>query len=807
MFNLKEFLRPSTGAPALNALFAPHCFVNDNVFITKSNALCLLFEVRGIDDECASDEDLDTQGKRIQNSLKQFDESYTLYQYLIKDDAEPLAVLDQSGQADAVIETADRRRAFLEAKGLYSVRIVYAVLLDNATTRVKLAQTVPGGSGRITKTKLGNDLALLLSQAESFKQAVDDVLHPRLLNNFEVFSFLRFLTSLNRGVADSERLKYDAHVDYFMANTPITFERERGTWRLSVNESPVEVLTVKESPAETMPSVLRSLLAIAGKFVLCAQFKRVPNQDAIAEILKGKGYFSRASKNQTKSAFLQKSVKPEEKSEEARDEGAEDDSAEMGEIRRRLNKGEYFLMYSLTCVLFGQPDRPRLNATVAQFAKAFGAMEASTIRETFDALAAYLAIIPGNTVFDLRRNWELSGNVADMALTTAPSTGWPEEKSVVTVTTVQQTAFHLDLKYQVPTEGRDHGVIGLMAFGERGAGKSVFGSMLIDHAQKRKPKTFVMHLGNSYREVTRKNHGIYAEMRFGDGRQTFRINPFVLPGTDENKSFLVQFVKALLAESGYECDGDDGEHIFNTISTVYRWEPRDRRLGLFAEGLRPGIKKAMRPWVGNGQFAPVFDNEVDTLTFCDFQTFDFQGMDRKYPQVLEPLLFYIFQRISEMVTDPRFAMTEKYLWLDEGWKFLMNKTTREYFIEAAKTWRHYNAGVGILTQSAADLQGPGVFDALSELCPVKVLLASPGAKVSTYRDLFKLNERTAEIFAGLIPRRQALVGTPAGWKRVEILLDEQAIAEYGSAPAEVLARNAERSESGRELETVMSAGA
>ena len=462
----------------------------------------------------------------------------------------------------------------------------------------------------------------------------------------------------------------------------------------------------------------------------------------------------------------------------------------MGEIRRRLNKGEYFLMHSLTAVLFGQPDRHKLNATVAQFAKVFGGMEASTIRETFGALAAYLAIIPGNTMMDLRRNWSLSGNVTDMALTTAPSTGWPQESSIVTVTTTQQTAYHVDIKYQVQTEGKDHGVIGIMGFGERGAGKSVFGSLLIDHAQKRKPKTFLMHLGNSYREVTRKNHGTYAEMRFGDGRQTFRINPFVLPGTDENKTFLVQFVKALLAESGYECSGEDGEHIFSTISTVYRWEACDRRLGLFADGLRPNIKKAMRPWIGKGQFASVFDNEVDTLTFSDFQTFDFQGMDRKYPQVLEPLLFYIFQRISEVVTDPRFAMTEKYLWLDEGWKFLMNKTTREYFIEAAKTWRHYNAGVGILTQSAADLQGPGVFDALSELCPVKVLLASPGAKVATYRDLFKLNERTADIFAGLIPRRQALVGTPAGWKRIEILLDEQAIAEYGSAPAEVLAREA-----------------
>ena len=52
-----------------------------------------------------------------------------------------------------------------------------------------------------------------------------------------------------------------------------------------------------------------------------------------------------------------------------------------------------------------------------------------------------------------------------------------------------------------------------------------------------------------------------------------------------------------------------------------------------------------------------------------------------------------------------------------------------------------------------------------------------------------------------------LVGTPAGWKRVEILLDEKAIAEYGSSPAEVLARHAERSESGRELETTLTASA
>ena len=181
MFNLKEFLKPSTSAPALNSLFAPHCFVNENVFATKTNALCALLEIRGIDDECASDEELDAQGKRLQNALKQFDESYTLYQYVIKDDAEPLASLNPAGQSSSVIETVERRRQFLEGKGLHSVRIVYAILLDNATTRVKLAQSVPGGSSRITETKLRNDLALLLSQVESFQQAIGDLLHPRLV--------------------------------------------------------------------------------------------------------------------------------------------------------------------------------------------------------------------------------------------------------------------------------------------------------------------------------------------------------------------------------------------------------------------------------------------------------------------------------------------------------------------------------------------------------------------------------------------------------------------------------------------------
>ena len=329
-----------------------------------------------------------------------------------------------------------------------------------------------------------------------------------------------------------------------------------------------------------------------------------------------------------------------------------------------------------------------------------------------------------------------------------------------------------------------------MLFGERGSGKSVFASALIDHLQARKPRTFLLHLGNSYREVTHKHNGVYAEMRFGDDQQTFRINPFVIPGTETNINFLTEFVLSLLPASKYECQGDDRDHIYQHITSLYLWDESDRRLSSLVEGLYPRLKKALKPWVGNGQFASVFDNKDDTLTFADFQTFGFQGMDLNYPQVLEPLLFYIFHRTSEVVMDPALLGVEKYLIFDEGWNFLLKKTSRDYFLSAGRLWRHYRAGIGILTQSVSDLEQSGVFPSLSELCPVKVLLASAGADSKRYGELFKWNHRTTDVFSTLIPRRQALVGTAAGWKRVELLLDQESIKDYGSSPDEVAAKRA-----------------
>src|SRR5438874_9711615 len=85
---------------------------------------------------------------------------------------------------------------------------------------------------------------------------------------------------------------------------------------------------------------------------------------------------------------------------------------------------------------------------------------------------------------------------------------------------------------------------------------------------------------------------------------------------------------------------------------MYVFWPDQRALRNLAQGLPPQLGTILRPWIANGQYGSMFDNVGDTLTFARFQTLDFQGMDELYPQVLEPLLFYIFQRISQIVYDP-----------------------------------------------------------------------------------------------------------------------------------------------------------
>ncbi len=242
----------------------------------------------------------------------------------------------------------------------------------------------------------------------------------------------------------------------------------------------------------------------------------------------------------------------------------------------------------------------------------------------------------------------------------------------------------------------------------------------------------------------------------------------------------------------------EDRELYDAIEGMYVLEAEHRTVGNLAIGLPPQLRPYLQAWIGRGQYGSIFDNAEDTLSFADFQTFDFQGMDELYTKVLEPLLFYIFQRIRQVVYAPELQTVYKQLWADEVWRFLTNNTARQYPVAAGKTWGKHNGGIGIIRQSAGDLLKPGILDLVNEICPTKVLLANPGADHETYQRSFHLNEKEVELFSTLIPKRQFLLKTEERSKVLNVNLNPMAYWQYTTSPFDNEARDAAIQEQGFE---------
>src|SRR5438477_209511 len=72
---------------------------------------------------------------------------------------------------------------------------------------------------------------------------------------------------------DGGPLRYDTHVDYFMADSPVEWHRHS----LKVGHATAKVLTMKEPPSRTFAHLLEDLYAIPGEFIACLEWRRIPS--------------------------------------------------------------------------------------------------------------------------------------------------------------------------------------------------------------------------------------------------------------------------------------------------------------------------------------------------------------------------------------------------------------------------------------------------------------------------------------------------------------------------------------------------
>src|SRR3989449_1198689 len=763
-------------------------FIDQHVFLTKTGDLGVILEVRGVDYECLDDASIDGLTKRLESALKLFDENYRIYQYLFKRNNE---AIPYKLYGNPVVDTAIKNRiAYLASKAdtLFSLSIYYVVLFEGFRYTRTLGSTLlefpkqPAKALRelwahfstrkqvvLLDREISRGQASLLQKTESFILQVSDFLPVRLLDKQEAFRIFKRTLNFAPDKVELARLKYDTFLDYYLCESHL--ECHRGHLRL--DDYYVRVLTLKEPSAQSFLLIFKRLLEVQANYYVVTEWKK-EDSGKMRRIIQTK----RRHFHNTKHSFVsQVNLNDAPPYDVLTDDSKESQVRELGECIKEIElKGNYFGQFSLSVVIYDL-DPSKVDRACAEFYKVFSIYDAQLYEEKYNLLNAFLAAVPGNSAFNLRYLYLLNTNYADFSFLFTLHCGEPRnshlrQEYLAVLETNHNAPYFLNLHY------RD--VAHTTILGRTGAGKSFLLNFLITNIQKYAPLTFIFDLGGSFESLTQLFGGSY--VRIGLESEDFKINPFLLPPTKENLDFLALFLKVLIQGTRVgELDPAIERDLYHQIENLYAIDPALRTLGVLGNTLGHDLSSRLAKWTRGGQFGFLFDSAEDTISFSRFQCFDFQRMSQ-YPELLEPLLFYILHRANAVIADRQITSIFKAFFIDEAWVFLKNPSIQRYVVEALKTWRKHNAAMVLSTQSLDELKRSDILDVIIESCSTKIFLANPDMDRDLYRRQFHLNESEVELISGLIPKQQFLIKTPELAKVTNLNVDPKSYWLYTNDP-------------------------
>ncbi len=777
MLRLDKIIKPWQESAALCDYINLYGFWKQTAFLTKSGDLGMALRVIGVDYESLDHGEQEYAVKRLEAALKNFGPGFHVYQYLFKTNRPEIPFADYDNPV--VQAGVDRRRQLFRDKAdrLFAVEIYYCILLQGSRSKSGVgvalkrlfhdpagavnelkSQFTNKGMKTLLRSQIERDLAQLEQRVQAFVQQLADFVRIDVLDQKGQFRLFRRLLNYEDWRIAGEP-KTSQFLDYQVVNSNIEAERDH----LRVGDDFVRILTMKEAIGETRPLALDALLKIPANFIAISEWAPLPQAAARKEVNKRRRHF-----NISKTGFVSQLGNDPAKTNPRDvlvDESKQADIEDLGDCLRALGDGQQLGEFSLTIVLHGK-EQQALNQLVGEFAGVFTNADGTLFVESYNQLNAYFAIIPGNYAFNLRRLYLLNTNYADLSFlfTILPGekvNSYLGSEYLAVLETDNDTPYYLNLHC---------GEVGhSLILGMTGSGKTFFSVFLIQNAQKYRPQTYIFDIGGGYESVTAIFGGTYIDV--GRESRNFTINPFALAPTPENLQFLFSFFRVLIEgrDQRYRMDFKEEQKLWNAIERIYVLEPAQRTISNFSS-IVGEMKDRLYRWTRAGQYGFLFDNAEDTLSFREFQTFNFRGWGDA-PELLEPLLFYILHRASNQITDPAKLGTFKMFLMDEAWLFFRNETIRNYIVQAEKTWRKHKAAMILATQSLKELQESDLLPVVAECCPTKIFLANPEMDRTVYAEAFHLNDTELDLIAGLVPPGQMLIRKAQSSKKVRLNVD------------------------------------
>ncbi len=779
MLNLREYRR--TGK--LLADYLPWAaLIAPGIVLNKDGSFQRTFRFRGPDLESATEAELVATCARLNNVFRRLGSGWALFVeaerfaapgYPAATFPDPLSwLIDEERRAlfepalDLGAGANQTPRAHHESA--YHLTLMYLPPEDrvNRAEQALLERPTPGQS------LVGRDyLAFFTAESMRIQDLLSGLMpEMRSLDDAETLTYLHAAISTKRHpIVVPETPMY---LDAVLVDEPLL-----GGLEPMLGDQHLRLLGIKGFPNLTRPGLLDELNELHVPYRWMTRF--VPLDKPAASQALGKLRRQWFAKRKSILAILREVMfnEPTSLIDSDADNKAEDADAALQE----LGSDDVAFGYLTTTVVVSDTNAVAANEKLRAVERVINGRGFTTIRETVNAVEAWLGSLPGHVYANVRQPLVHTLNLAHLMPLSAVWAG-PERNEHLDGPPLLLAATQGSTPFRLSTHVGDVGHMFIV--GPTGAGKSVLlALMALQFRRYRDAQIYIFDKGFSARAAVL---GMAGEHFALGAAGSLAFQPLRCIDEPTVRGWAAEWIQGLLLHERVAVTPEVKETIWSALTNLAGAPESERTLtGLSVLLQSNALKSALAPYTLEGPFGRLLDAAEDRLALGQVQCFEMEELMHAQAAV-GPVLTYLFHRLEE-----RFDGKPTLLLLDEAWLFLDDPLFAARIREWLKTLRKKNVAVVFATQSLADIADSKIAPALIESCPQRILLPNdralePQSRVAYER--FGLNERQINLIAAAVPKREYYLQSRRGNRLFELGLGPIALGLCATSNAADQAR-------------------
>jgi len=778
MLNLAEY-RHKTDRLADHLPWA--ALVAPGVVLNKDASFQRTFRFRGPDLESATEAELIAACARVNNVFRRFGSGWALFF-----EAERFAAPDypqgQFPEAVSWLVDWERRAAFQEGtpfdasgqantarrehyENAYFLTLIYMAPIDHvARAERALIESDDAETNRDWHRELNGFIAETNRALDLLGQLMPEI---RALDDRETLTYLHRTVSTKRH--DVRVPETPLYLDAILADESLS-----GGLDPMLGDTHLRTLTILGFPNTTRPGILDAFNHLDFPYRWVTRFITIDKTEATKTLTKLRRQWF--SKRKSITQILREVMYNEPV--QLLDSDADNKVVDADMALQALGGDHVSFGYLTTTVTVFDKSKIGVEEKVRAVERVINGLGFTTIRESLNAVEAWLGSLPGHLYANVRQPLVHTLNLAHLMPLSSVWAG-PIRNDHLNGAPLLYAETSGSTPFRLSTHVGDVGH--MLIVGPTGAGKSVLlAIMALQFRRYPDSQVYLFDKGNSARAAILAMNGAHHEL---GSSGTLAFQP--LRGIDDagERSWAAEWIATLLDHEKVSVTPEVKETLWLALTSLASAPPSERTLtGLSVLLQSNALKSALLSYTLEGPFGQLLDAAEDRLALADVQCFETEGLMHETSVVL-PVLTYLFHRL-----EARFTGRPTLLILDEAWVYLDNPLFAARIREWLKVLRKKNVSVVFATQSLADISNSSIAPAIVESCPQRIFLPNDRAIEPQGREAYEkfgLNDRQIELISRAIPKRQYYLQSRRGNRLFELGLGPVALAFCGaSSPAD-----------------------